>query len=293
MRPTLAKYLIETASQNNRIIFLTADLGFGVFDEFREKFPNRYINVGIAEAGMVSIAAGLASEGFVPVIYSIASFLLPKTFEQIKLLSVYNENKIIVIGAGGGLSYSMSGPSHHSLDDLALALLIPKMNVFCPSGPDSLRLVLDKSIKSNESSYIQIGKFGEPNYPRLTTSENSKSGFISCGVVANDVYKIHSTLLQNSVAADLLIIDTLRPFNEKELLKFVKGKKTLVVIEESWSCLSLYSMLIELLFLKGIQIKVFRIGPPHEILRDNLERSKRLEQFGLNYTDIAESLGIQ
>lgn len=293
MRPTLAKYLIETASKNNKIIFLTADLGFGVFDEFREKFPERYINVGIAEAGMVSVAAGLASEGFIPVVYSIASFLLPKTFEQIKLLSVYNENKLIIIGAGGGLSYSMSGPSHHSLDDLALALLIPKINVFCPSGPDSLRLVLDKSLKSNESSYIQIGKFGEPNYPRLTLSENSKTGFISCGVIANDVYKIHCNLLQNGIVADLLIVESLRPFNEMELLKFVEGKKTLIVIEESWSHLSLYSMLVELFFLKDIQIKVIRIGPPHEILRDNLERSKRLEQFGLNYNDIAEIIGNQ
>ena len=293
MRPTLAKYLIEIASQNNKIIFLTADLGFGVFDEFREKFPKRYINVGIAEAGMVSIAAGLASEGFIPVVYSIASFLLPKTFEQIKLLSVYNENKIIVIGAGGGLSYSMSGPSHHSLDDLALALLIPKINVFCPSGPDSLRLALDESLKSNESSYIQIGKFGEPNYPRLTISENSKFGIISCGVIANDVYKIHSTLLQNNVTVDLLIIGVLRPLNEKELLKFIEGKKSLIIIEESWSHLSLYSMLIELLFLKDIQIKVFRIGPPHEILRDNLERSNRLEQFGLSYKDVVEIIGIQ
>ena len=291
MRPTLAKYLIESASKNHKIIFLTADLGFGIFDEFRVKFPKRYINVGIAEAGMVTIAAGLASEGFIPVVYSIASFLLPKTFEQIKLLSAYNENKIIVIGAGGGLSYSMSGPSHHSLDDLALALLIPKMNVFSPSGPDSLRLVLDKSFKSDESSYIQIGKFGEPNYPRLTISENSKSGFISCGVIANDVYKIHSTLLQNSIAVDLLIVDSLRPFDEIEILKYVEGKKTLFVIEESWSNLSLYSMLIELLFLNGIQIKVFRIGPPHEILRDNSERSKRLDQFGLNYANISEIIG--
>ena len=293
MRPTLAKCLIETASKNNKIIFLTADLGFGVFDEFREKFPERYINVGIAEAGMVSVAAGLAAEGFVPVVYSIASFLLPKTFEQIKLLSVYNENKLIVIGAGGGLSYSMSGPSHHSLDDLALALLIPKINVFCPSGPDSLRLVLDESLNSNESSYIQIGKFGEPNYPRLTLSENSTTGFISCGVIANDVYKIHCDLLQNGFVSDLLIIESLRPFNELELLKFVEGKKTLIVIEESWSHLSLYSILVELFFLKDIQIKVFRIGPPHEILRDNLERSKRLEQFGLNYNDIAEIIGKQ
>lgn len=293
MRPTLAKCLIEAASKNNKIIFLTADLGFGVFDEFREKFPERYINVGIAEAGMVSVAAGLAAEGFVPVVYSIASFLLPKTFEQIKLLSVYNENKLIVIGAGGGLSYSMSGPSHHSLDDLALALLIPKINVFCPSGPDSLRLVLDESLKSNESSYIQIGKFGEPNYPRLTLSENSTTGFISCGVIANDVYKIHCDLLQNGFVSDLLIIESLRPFNELELLKFVEGKKTLIVIEESWSHLSLYSILVELFFLKDIQIKVFRIGPPHEILRDNLERSKRLEQFGLNYNDIAEIIGKQ
>jgi transketolase len=293
MRPTLAKYLIESASSNSKLIFLTADLGFGVFDEFKDKFPDRYINVGIAEAGMITIAAGLAAEGFTPIVYSIASFLLPKTYEQVRLLSAYNENKIIIVGAGGGLSYSMSGPSHHSLDDLALALLIPNMNVFCPSGPDSLRKVLKMSSESENSSYIQIGKFGEPDYPRIKIVENSKLGLISCGVIANDAFKIHNELVQNNISADLIIIESLRPFNRTELAKFIKGKEMLVIIEESWEGLSLYSIVIEYLYQNKIDLKLIRIGPPHEILKDNVERNNWLLQFGLSYENLIDLMGSQ
>ena len=290
MRATLAKYLEEIASNNKSIIFLTADLGFGVFDNFRKKFPNRYLNVGIAEAGMVSVATGLASKGFIPIVYSIASFLIPKTYEQVKLLSVYNENKIILIGAGGGLAYSMSGPTHHSLDDLSLAYLIPNMNVYAPSGPKALITCLSDSINSSHSSYIQIGKFGEPNNPNFMDLDNSKVGLISIGIIANDVYNIYKKLLSNGIEVGFLTLKSIRPLDKRKILKFVSQKKKIIVIEESWGPLSLYSILTELFFQEEIDARIIRIGPPHKILSENLERSTRLNSFGLNYKSFFKML---
>lgn len=286
MRPTLAKCLIEAASEREDIMFLTADLGFGVFDEFKKRFPNRYINVGIAEAGMVTVAAGLSAGGFTPIIYSIASFLLPKSYEQLRHLLAYNENRIILIGAGGGLTYSMSGPSHHSLDDLSLALLLPRINVYCPSGPESLKSILDESLNSKVSSYIQIGKSGEPNIPKHILVEQAQLGLITCGVIANEVYEIHKTLLQNNIASDFIIVESLRPFKVTEILEFIRRNRILILIEESWSELSLYSIVVRLLHESRIDSKIIRIGPPHKILKNHLERSSWLQEFGLSYDNI-------
>jgi transketolase len=293
MRRQLAMSLIEHARNDSTIFFITGDLGFQVFDNFKHEFPDRYLNVGISEAGMISIATGLASEGFTPIVYSIASFLLPKTYEQVKLLSIYNENRIILIGAGGGLAYSMSGPSHHSLDDLSLALLIPNLDVHAPSGPDSLKSVLGQSLKSKTTSYIQIGKFGEPNYPKEAGLIDSDIGLITTGVIANDVYGLSVELIKMGYNLHLKIVESLRPFSKENFLKFISNKKKLIVIEESWGKLSLYSLILDLLYENKVQIDLFRIGPDHEIMSENLERSRRIFDFGLNAEVLIKIIGIK
>jgi len=293
MRRQLSLSLIEHARNDSTIFFITGDLGFQVFDGFKHEFPERYLNVGISEAGMVSIGAGLASEGFTPILYSIASFLLPKTYEQVKLLSIYNENRIILIGAGGGLAYSMSGPSHHSLDDLSLALLIPNLNVYAPSGPDSLKSVLGQSLKSTTSSYIQIGKFGEPNYPKESGLIDSEIGLITTGVIANEVYGLSVELLKKGYDLHLLIVESIRPFNQENFFKFISNKKKLIVIEESWDKLSLYSIVLEMIHKKKLLVDLFRIGPDHEIMSENLERSSRIFNFGLNAEELIKIIGSE
>ena len=90
MRKALADTLSTLSEKDDRIIFLTGDLGFGVFDEFKNKFPEKYINVGVAESQMVSMSAGLAMEGYKPIVYSIASFLLRRAYEQIKISVCYH-----------------------------------------------------------------------------------------------------------------------------------------------------------------------------------------------------------
>jgi transketolase len=101
MRRALNEFLLEEVSVNSKIVFLTGDLGFGIFDEFQNKFPGNYINAGIAESNMVAVACGLASEGFNPIVYSIASFMTARPYEFIQVLSSYNNLPITIIGAGG------------------------------------------------------------------------------------------------------------------------------------------------------------------------------------------------
>lgn len=282
MRKRLASYLVKIAETDPNIFFLTGDLGFGVFDEFKEKFPQQYLNVGIAEAGMVTVAAGMASEGKIPVVYSIASFLVPKTFEQLRLLSSYNLSKIICIGAGGGFAYSMSGPSHHSLDDLALALMLPNFNVLAPSGPQSLETCLDYAFSSKTSSYIQIGKFGEPDIDTSKQSFSSEIGVITTGVISNEAWGLVSELRNQGLKIDFLPLYSLSPLPELELMKFAKGKVKVVVIEEMLPPFSLYTLILNFFIHSGFTFDCVRLGPQKKIYNDNVERNSRLKDFGLS-----------
>src|ERR1035441_5700751 len=114
MRKAFAESLLRAAEADPRVIFLTADLGFGTFDAFQARFGPRYVNVGVAEAELVCAAAGLALEGWRPIIYSIASFATGRPFEQIRLDLGYARLPVVVVGAGGGYTYATSGITHHS-----------------------------------------------------------------------------------------------------------------------------------------------------------------------------------
>ena len=113
---------------------------------------------------------------------------------------------------------------------------------------------------------------------------------ISIGVIANDVYDIYEKLLSDGIKVGFLALNSIRPFDKKKILKFAREKKKILVIEESWGPLSLYSILVELFFQEKIDIQIVRIGPPHEILSENLERSTRLASFGLDYKSFSKML---
>ena len=129
MRRAFGDTLLKIATEDPSVVFLTGDLGFGVFDEFIRLFPRRYINVGVAEAQLVDCAAGLALEGWKPIVYSIASFMTGRAFEQIRLAIGYHQLPVVVVGAGGGYLYADAGVTHHAKEDLALMALVPGMNV--------------------------------------------------------------------------------------------------------------------------------------------------------------------
>ena len=132
MRKAFADVLEYEMQRNEKIVFLTGDLGFQVFDSIAQKFPKRFINVGIAEAQLVNAAAGLALEGFRPVIYSIASFMTARPYEQLKLAIAYHQLPVIVVGAGGGYTYANAGVTHYAPDDLMLMTALPGEIVVTP-----------------------------------------------------------------------------------------------------------------------------------------------------------------
>lgn len=295
MRRALAEFLYEKASTDGKLIFLTGDLGFEVFENFKKDFPNRYINAGIAESNMVATAAGLSAAGFKPIIYSIASFMTSRPFEFIKILGAYNNFPLTIIGAGGGLTYSSGGATHHALDDLALMLMIPDVNVFSPAGPQELKMCLEFAQNSSNTSYIRIGKFGELDLPGINEEiitphqilEGEEVAILSHGSSSTDCLaaaKKINQILPQSVAA--YHFTSLRPINNEFLQNIFNSYSKILVVEDHWPIGGLYQIVLSALQVGNQHCSVDRLGPPHQFLDYPLDNLSVKEKFNFGENSI-------
>lgn len=162
MRNAFADEILKLAGADHRIVILSGDIGNRIFDKFKGMYPERFYNCGVAEANMISMAAGLASCGLRPVCYTIAPFVTTRCLEQIKVDVCYHHMPVIIVGTGSGLSYASLGSTHHSFEDLAIMQVLPGMNVLAPGDSHELRACLRSSLATSSPSYLRIGKKGEP-----------------------------------------------------------------------------------------------------------------------------------
>ena len=162
MRNAFAKEITKIAKKNKKIILLSGDIGNKLFDEFKKTNVKRFINCGVAESNMTTVAAGLANIGFIPLTYTIASFNVYKTVEQIKLDICYQNKPVIIVGVGSGLGYSNLGTTHHSIEDIGVLNSLPNLNIICPADSNELVVLLRQIISSKKPTYLRLGKKNEP-----------------------------------------------------------------------------------------------------------------------------------
>lgn len=160
MRDAFIGRICQLMEEDPRIFFLTADLGAPALDRIRERFPDRFVNVGIAEQNLVGVATGLALEGYRPYAYAIAPFLSMRAFEQIRVdLAISSQIRpvpVTLVGLGGGVSYQVSGPTHHALEDLALMRILPNLSLFSPADPQTARRLADHTLSLPGPSYVRL-----------------------------------------------------------------------------------------------------------------------------------------
>ena len=158
MKTAFVDTLIELAKKDKRIWLLTGDLGFGVFEPFIKKFPERFINCGIIEQSMMGIAAGLAMEGKKPYVYSIIPFITFRCMEQIRNDICYQDLDVKIIGAGGHQHYKGLGFTHNIKEDEDIKLLsdLPNIRLFTPDTPEEVRETILRSHSENKPSYIRL-----------------------------------------------------------------------------------------------------------------------------------------
>ena len=239
MRNVLSKSLVSVARKNPKIILITGDHGYSLFDEYRRKCPKQYINAGVAEQNMIGLAAGLAKSGFFPIVYALSAFVPIRTLEQIKLDICYENLPVILLGDGAGFVYSHLGSSHQSMEDIAVTRVIPNLSVLSPADRYEMKGVFSLAIEQKSPVYIRIGKSDLPTIHKkkinlilgetlLIRESKSKIVFVATGSMVTIALKIAN----ESIDACVLSIPCIKPLKSNQLLEKIRESEIIVTFEE-------------------------------------------------------------
>lgn len=246
MRNAFAEAICEISLTNKNLFLLYGDIGNKLFDKFKQQNPKNFVNAGVAEASMVGIASGLTRSDFIPIVYTINSFLSLKAIEQIKLDICYQNLPVILVGTGSALSYAELGTTHHSLEDFAILSCIPNLQVIAPSDPIELRACLKWAIQSRKPTYIRIGKKGETNIheteidsgldffgPFLSSKElSSQNALVSAGTVSAEAQLAVQELRRQKRKFDHILFPQISPPNIDAMVEILRKYEAVWVIEE-------------------------------------------------------------
>jgi transketolase len=292
MRKAFIKTLTELAEKDERIFLLTGDLGFHVFEDFAERFPERFINCGVAEQNMMGVAAGLALSGKKPYVYSIAPFVTMRCFEQIRNDVCYQNLDVKLIGVGGGFSYGTLGPTHWGLEDVAVLRALPNMIVLCPADLAQTEELVLKSYEMQSPTYLRLMNIGENKVhdsrpsleigKPLVLKEGKDGAIIATGLEVSSCLEVLEKLRDKGHIFKLINLHTLKPIKKDDLLKEIKEIKKIFTVEEHNITGGLGAAVAEILAESSWQGSFKIIGIPDEYPKeigsaDYLRKKYRLD----------------
>lgn len=272
MRNTFISCLTERAKTDERIFVITPDLGFSVLEPFREMFPDRILNVGIAEQNAVGVAAGLALSGKIVYVYSIIPFVTMRCFEQVRLDVAYMNTNVRLVGVGAGLAYGPQGATHHAIEDIAIMRALPNMTVCCPGDPIEVREMVSQSFDYQGPIYFRLGKNGEPAIHSEGTrieigkaviiKEGNDLAIITTSNMLEQAWQWVGKLSQEGKRATLVSMPTIKPFDGEAIQKIISQGMPIVTLEEHNIIGGLGSAVAEIIAESGKAVKFKRIGIP-------------------------------
>ena len=300
MRDAFIKGLSALAEADERIVLLTGDLGFKIFDDFARRFPGRFVNAGVAEPNMIGVAAGLALDGFRPFAYSIAPFATLRCFEQIRNDICHHNLPVTVVGVGGGYSYGTNGPTHHALEDIGAMRTLPNITVLCPGDPVEAELSV-RAIGSHAGPvYLRLGRAGDPVVHRdppdfqigraITIQQGTDCTLISTGGILPVVVEASRRLREHSVRARVVSMHTVKPLDSATLEECCTGGAPVFTIEEHGPAGGLGSALGEWLVARQIPCRLISITTREQFAHRSGSQSFLRAEEGLSGQQIAERI---
>ncbi|MCG7549872.1 transketolase C-terminal domain-containing protein [Pseudoalteromonas sp. Of7M-16] len=300
MRNAFAKVLTELAKQDSRLLLYYADIGNRLFNPLKEFAADRAINAGIAEANMASMAAGSAMMGHKPFIYTITPFTTARNFEQIKIDIAYQNQPVIIVGTGSGLSYANLGPTHHSFEDIALMRSLPNMNIVCPADADELEILMPQLIALNKPCYFRIGKKNEPQVhpsrPELkfgkahVMHQGEQIAIIATGTIMPLAQALYGKLAECGLSPELVSLHTVKPLDKEYLNGCMSRFKHVITLEEHNVNGGMGSAVLEYFNDQNHQIAVHRFGIPDHFIDQVHSPDDAREKAGLTLDAISKSL---
>lgn len=300
MRQAFLETLTELLQGDDSVMLLTSDTGFHVFDQFQRQFPNNYLNVGISEAAMIGVAAGLAMSGRKVFVYAIAPFVTLRCLEQIRIDLCYQRLPVTIVGVGAGLTYGPAGPTHHTIEDIAVMNALPHMTVLCPGDPLETAAAVRACPTLAGPCYLRLGKSGEPvvHQPPLaftvgrgiTVRPGRDLAILATGNMLADSVEVCRLLERQGISAELISLPTVKPLDRGLISGLAHRFPTVVTIEEHSLIGGLGAVVATCLADEGLPLRLLRFGIP-DCFADCAGSQEFLRgRYGLQPEQIAQAI---
>ncbi len=299
MRAAFVRGLVEIAARDERIVLLTGDLGFMALEPFSDAYPDRFINVGVAEQNMVGAACGLADCGFLPFCYSIATFASMRGYEFIRNAAAMHRLPVRIVGVGGGFEYGSAGLSHHGLEDVGVMRIQPSMTVVVPADHQQTLSALRATWDLPGPIYYRIGKddlrvvaglegrfeLGHVN----VLGTGSDLLFLAMGAVSAEAAAAVEKLSATGLHSTLGVISTVNPPPVADLVDLLSRFPVAITVEAHQVTGGLGSLACEVVAEHAIRCKIVRLGvsgPPSGITGSDAFLNRR---HGLDCGSLADT----
>ncbi len=298
MRNTCLNKVHDLAKTDPRVVFIGSDLGVGTLKAMKAEMPDRFIMEGIAEQNIVGIAAGMALDGMIPYVNTIATFITRRCYEQVAVDLCVHNLPVRLIGNGGGVVYAPLGATHLAIEDFAIMRALPNMAVVAVSDAEEMKRLMDVSLDWPGPLYIRLAKGGDPVISQPTDDfrigkailrrEPGRVLMVSTGATTERCLKAAEILAAAGIEAGVLHMHTVKPLDAEALRALVPGRDLLVTVEEHLLAGGLGSAVLECLVDAGVALpKVLRLGIPDVFPKEYGLQETMFETFGLKAEQIA------
>jgi len=297
MRNAFINTILEACKNNDKLFIISGDAGLGVFDEFKEKSPTRFLNLGIAEQNAVSFAAGMSLVGFKVYLYNIIPFVLYRCYEQVRNDICYQDLPVVLIGIGSGLTYAPQGMTHYSVEDLGIAQTLPNLIVFSPIDPIEAKLAAVYSLDARYPVYIRLPKRGEPTIHKhskldITKPQLLKDGegvaILFHGSIVSEILEAEVVLRKEGIKPKLISIPMVQPLKTDALFKMLVGIKSVVSVEEHFINTGLGGILARAYTRKAPDWRLYSLGVTDNFIHEIKDQGGMREHFGISSKKIYE-----
>ncbi len=293
MRNIFFKNLYECMKKDEELFLVVADMGLGIVEPFQKEFPQRYINVGIAEQNMIGICAGLCNMKFRPVAYTISNFLIQRCFEQIRNDVCLHKYPVTLVGASTGFDNGKLGPTHQVIDDIGCLKALPEINIYSPSTVSASGMIFEELMKNQAPAYVRIGKgsfdldISEKTVNHMAV-ESKKSDILV--ITHGNVLEYCVNAAGDSPGFSIFCMNKIKPLEREKLDGFFSKYQKIVVVEDHLVGSGLYNSLCQYLVESGNVNKVMllSIAPPNKYEEKVGDRDYFADKYGLTSEKISK-----
>jgi len=299
MRNAFMNTVIDAFKLREDLFIVSGDAGLGVFDDVKDAYPDRFLNLGVAEQNATSFAAGLALTGFHVYIYNIIPFVLYRCYEQVRNDICYQKLPVTLVGIGSGITYAPQGMTHYSVEDIGIAQTLPNLSIFSPIDPIEAKLAARYSLNAPEPVYVRLAKRGEPDIhhtddfditlPRLV-QDGSDIAILFHGSIVSEVMPAYAQLTGENIHPRLISVPMLQPLNAGKLDGVLRGIKHVISIEEHFENCGLGNILRRISCESGCAWSLKTMGIRPHYIHDIKDTEHMRKHLGISSSDLVREV---